>query len=209
MSISTIDTAHDLVRATDALAALDARFAPICAKTGPLPLRRKPQGFVTILDAIVSQQISVASARAIWARLDRAGLTEEGAVARANEGDLLAHGLSRPKERYARAIARQRFDWSGLRVMPDAEAAQALMQLPGVGRWTADIYLLSALGRPDVMPAGDLALQEAARLAFDLPQRPDARQFGAMAADWSPWRAVAARALWAYYRLEKSREGLR
>ena len=204
-----IETDDDVAQGTDWLARTDPRFVPILAATGPLPLRRKPDGFATILDAITSQQVSVASAAAIWARLQAANLTEQHRVAAATEDDLRACGLSRPKIRYALAIARTDLDWSALRHLPDAKVTAHLTALPGIGQWTAEIYLLSALGRADIFPAGDLALQEAARIAFDLPDRPSERPMRQMAEAWSPWRAVAARALWAYYRVHKNREGIK
>lgn len=191
------------------LAASDPRMARILALTGPLPLRRVPEGYAALLDAIVGQQVSTASANAIWARLHAAGLTDPAIVAVTSEENLRAQGLSRQKARYARALAEARIDYDALRLVPDAEVIATLTQVPGIGRWTAEIYAMFALGRADVFASGDLALQEAARLAFDLPDRPAPKALAALAEAWSPWRAVAARALWAYYRVAKTREGIR
>lgn len=191
------------------LAGQDPVMAGILEQAGPLPLRRSPDGFAALLDAIVGQQVSTASARAIWARLQAAGMTEAGAVAGASEEDLRALGLSRQKARYARALALAGIDYPGLRGASDAEVIASLTAVMGIGRWTAEIYAMFALGRADVFAPGDLALQEAARLAYGLPARPNMRDFSRMAQAWSPWRAVAARALWAYYRLAKTREGIR
>lgn len=204
-----IETEDHLAEGAAWLAARDARLAAIMARTGPLPLRRHPDGFTALLDAIVGQQVSTASANAIWARLQAAGMTEEDAVAAASEDDLRALGLSRQKARYARALAEARLDYAGLRHAPDAQVIGTLTALPGIGLWTAQIYAMFALGRADVFAPGDLALQEAARIALALEARPTARALATLAEDWSPWRAVAARALWAYYRLAKSREGIR
>lgn len=190
------------------LAARDPAFAPVLARLGPLPLRLREDGFAALLLAIVGQQVSTASAAAIWARVETAGLTTEAAVMEAGEDGLRGCGFSRPKIRYALGLARAGVNWAGLRALPDAAARARLVALPGIGPWTADIYLLSSLGRPDVFPAGDLALQEAARVLFNLPQRPSAARMAALADTWSPWRAVAARALWAYYREIKGREGV-
>jgi DNA-3-methyladenine glycosylase II len=93
-------------------------------------------------------------------------------------------------------------------MLADDEVIATLVALPGVGVWTAEIYLKFALGRADAFAAGDLALQEAARLMYDLPARPGPAELRRLAAPWAPWRAVAARGLWAYYRLAKSREGV-
>jgi DNA-3-methyladenine glycosylase II len=191
------------------LAKREPRFDAALALTGPLPLRRRADGFAALMDAIVSQQVSVASANAIFARVQAAGLTEPEAVLAAGEEGLRACGLSRPKMRYALALAGAGLDYDALLLMPDDQVIATLVALPGIGPWTAEIYAMFSLGRADVFAPGDLALQESARLLFDLPARPDARAFRAMAGAWSPWRAVAARLLWAYYRVAKQREGSR
>ncbi|MGB7320668.1 MAG: DNA-3-methyladenine glycosylase 2 family protein [Albidovulum sp.] len=191
------------------LAARDPRFADLLEQTGPLPLRRQPEGFAALLDAILGQQVSTASAAALRRRMEEAGLMEERAVDAADEEALRACGLSRQKIRYAHALARARLDYGALRVIPDDEVITRLTQVPGIGRWTAEVYAMFSLGRADVFAPGDLALQEAARSFFDLPARPTDRALRAMSEDWRPWRAVAARALWAYYRVIKNREGIR
>lgn len=191
------------------LAARDPRFAALLDETGPLPLRRRPDGFAALLDAILGQQVSTASAAALWARMEAAGLVSESAVAAASDEALRGCGLSRQKIRYAHALARAGLDYDALRDRPDEEVIATLTALPGIGRWTAEVYALISLGRADVFAPGDLALQEAARLVFDLPGRPTEPALRAMAEDWRPWRAVAARALWAYYRVRRSREGIR
>ncbi len=191
------------------LAAREPRFAAALALTGPLPLRRHADGFTALLDAIVGQQVSVASANAIWARLEAAGLTDEAAMAVASDEALRAAGLSRQKARYGRALAQAGIDFEGLRTRSNGEVIATLVAVPGIGFWTAEIYAMFALGRADVFAPGDLALQEAAKILFDLPERPGERAFRQMAEAWSPWRAVAARALWSYYRVAKTREGIR
>lgn len=191
------------------LAARDPRFADLLEQTGPLPLRRQPEGFAALLDAILGQQVSTASAAALRRRMEEAGLMEERAVDAADEEALRACGLSRQKIRYAHALARARLDYDALRVIPDDEVITRLTQVPGIGRWTAEVYAMFSLGRADVFAPGDLALQEAARSFFNLPARPTDRALRAMSEDWRPWRAVAARALWAYYRVIKNREGIR
>jgi len=203
-----IDTADDLAEGAAWLCTREPRFAGAMALIGPLPLRRKPAGFASLLDTVMAQQVSVASADAIWRRLEGAGLTHAPAVAEASEEALRACGLSRQKIRYAQALAQAGIDFDRLSRMPDDEVIAALVALPGIGRWTAEIYAMFSLGRADMFAAGDLALQEAARILFDLPARPGEQALRAMAADWSPWRAVAARALWSYYRHCKRREGV-
>jgi DNA-3-methyladenine glycosylase II len=191
------------------LARAEPRFAHALALTGPLPLRRQADGFTALLDAIIGQQVSVASADAIWRRMEAAGLTDRAALASASDEACRAVGMSRQKARYGRALAQSQIDFDGLRHLPDAQVVQVLTEVPGIGIWTAEIYAMFALGRADVFAPGDLALQEAARLLFDLPERPRERALRAMAEAWSPWRSVAARLLWAYYRVAKSKEGIR
>lgn len=131
------------------LARHDLRFAKALALTGPLPLRLRPDGFDALLGAIVSQQVSVASARAISARLEAAGLAERAAVAAATEEALRACGLSRQKIRYAQALARSDLDFDALRTLDDAGVVARLTALPGIGVWTAEIYAMFSLGRKD------------------------------------------------------------
>lgn len=204
-----ITTADCVAEGAAWLAGQDPRFAKALAETGPLPLRRRDDGFETLLSAIVSQQVSVASANAIWARLQAAGYTRPERLAEASDDDLRAVGLSRQKARYGRALAAAGIDYAALRHAPDAVVVDTLVAVPGIGRWTAEIYAMFALGRADVFAPNDLALQEAARILFDLPTRPNERALRAMAEAWSPWRAVAAVLLWAYYRVAKEREGIR
>lgn len=191
------------------LAASDPVMARILSECGPLPLRRNDDGFAALLNAIMGQQVSTASASAVWGRLEAAGMTDAVRVAATSEDDLRALGLSRQKARYARALAEAQLDYVALRTAPTAHVLTTLTALPGIGPWTAQIYAMFALGHADVFAPGDLAMQEAARIAYDLPKRPDAKALTLMAEAWSPWRAVAARALWAYYRVAKSREGIR
>ena len=202
----------DLERGIDALIAADPRFAALIEKAGRPPLRRRADGFAGLASTVVSQQLSTASASAIWGRLAAAfdPVTPE-AIIRARKERLARIGLSAPKIRalkeIARAIARGDLALATLGDI-DAEAAHAaLTAVHGIGPWTADIYLLACLGHADAWPAGDLALQEAARLAFGLKARPTAKEMMPLAEPWRPWRAVAARVLWTYYRAVKGREG--
>ncbi|AZL57423.1 DNA-3-methyladenine glycosylase 2 family protein [Tabrizicola piscis] len=190
------------------LALRDPGFARALPLVGDLPLRREADGFAALLRAIVGQQVSVASARAIWARLEGAGLTDAAVMAAASDDALRAAGLSRQKARYGRALAQAGIDFDALRGLPDAEVVARLVAVPGIGVWTAEIYAMFALGRADVFAPGDLALQEAARMLFGLEVRPTDKALRAMAEDWSPWRSVAARILWAYYRVAKERDGV-
>ena len=210
MSVGRIIETPDCVAEGAAwLAARDPRMAAALEQTGPLPLRRKPDGSAELLSAIVSQQVSTASANAIWGRMQDARLTGPRKIQGASDDDLRAVGLSRQKIRYARALAEARIDYGALRDTPTPQVIETLIAVPGIGVWTAEIYAMFSLGRADVFAPGDLALQEAARILFDLPDRPKERALRQMAEDWSPWRSVAARLFWAYYRVAKDREGIR
>jgi DNA-3-methyladenine glycosylase II len=190
------------------LAAQDTRFARALEQTGTLPLRRRPDGFAQLLSAIVSQQVSVASANAIWKRMQDARLTGPRKISQASDEEMRAVGLSRQKIRYARALSDAKIDFAALRDVSNSEVLATLTQVSGIGAWTAEIYAMFSLGRADVFAPGDLALQEAARILFDLPERPKEKAFRQMAQSWSPWQSVAARLLWAYYRVAKDREGV-
>lgn len=204
-----IETADCVAEGAGYLARIEPKFAHVLERTGPLPLRRRGDGFEALLSAIVSQQVSVAAADAIWGRLKAAKLTGPRKVIWANDEDLRACGLSRQKIRYAKALAGAAIDFRALREAPDEEVIATLVAVPGIGRWTAEIYAMFSLGRADVFAPGDLALQESARLLFELEARPSERALREMAGAWAPWRGVAARALWAYYRVVKEREGIR
>lgn len=203
-----IETDADVAEGAAWLAANDPQMARALAQTGPLPLRRRPDGFAHLLSAIISQQVSTASAAAIWARMDGAGLTTQSAVLDAGDDGLRAVGLSRQKIAYAQALAGADIDYAALRDAPDAQVIATLVAVKGIGVWTAEIYAMFSLGRADVFAPGDLALQEAARVLYDLPERPTPKELRTMAERWTPWRSVAARCLFAYYRVAKGREGI-
>src|SRR5947209_12602957 len=208
-----INTETDLDNAIAALVAVDPRWAPIIARTGLPPLRRREGGFAGLAQIIMGQQLSTASAAAIHGRLVAiADPFDHHAVLRARKDRLLRVGLSNAKvkalKEIAKAIEAKRIDLNALADMPADAAHAALVALHGVGPWTADLYLLACLGHADAWPAGDLALQEAARLAFGLAKRPTTKEMGPLAEGWRPYRAVAARLLWSYYRVMKQREGV-
>lgn len=208
-TLRVIDADADIQEGLAHLAATDPVWAAVLPEIGPLPLRRREDGFAAILGAVVSQQLSTHAADAIARKLQAAGLTDPVAIAAASDEALRACGLSAQKIRYLRGIAAASPDWAALRAMPDDEVLDTLIALPGIGRWTAEIYLKFALGRADAFAAGDLALQEAARMLYGLDARPTPAALIEMAEPWRPWRSVAARALWAYYRIAKGREGVR
>jgi DNA-3-methyladenine glycosylase II len=204
-----IETDADVHEGMLALSAMCPRMKAAYALTGPLPLRRRADGFAQVLSAIFGQQVSVASAAAVWSRIEAAGFNTPAAVLAASDDELRAVGLSRQKFIYARELALADIDYIALRDMSDEAVIKTLVAVKGIGPWTAEVYAMFSLGRADVFAPGDLAMQEAARSLYDLPERPKEKAFREMADAWAPWRAVAARLLWAYYAYEKDRDGIR
>jgi len=204
-------TDDDIEAGIAALIANDPRLAGVLAVAGRPMLRRRPGGFAGLAAIVVSQQLSTASATAIWTRLAaQLDPFEPAAMRRARPVRLARAGLSAAKIRALKAIAKAidkgTLDLVGLVDRPADDAHRMLIAVHGIGPWTADIYLLFCVGHADAWPAGDLALQEAARIAFALPARPTAKEMQALAEPWRPWRGVAATLLWTYYRAIKRRD---
>lgn len=200
-------------RALDFLVAADPDLAPVRQAAGPLPIRCSAPGFASLARIMVQQQVSLASAAAIWGRVEgHLGQVAPDSLLAADEAELLGCGLSRPKLRYLRAaadaVASGKLDLDRLAAHDETGARAALTAVTGIGRWTADIYLSFALGHPDIWPAHDLALQVAMQAAKSLPARPTPREADAIAAAWAPYRGTAARLLWRYYRVIKGREAV-
>ena len=207
---------HDedvLTEGLKALPRLDKRWRAVIKACERPPLRRREGGFAALCGIIVAQQVSVASATAIWARFEAqiSPLTPQTLLAATDE-DLRLSGLSRPKQQTLRALAQALVEGTlELEKLPGVtpeEVHAALTAVSGIGPWTADIYLMACIGHADAFAAGDLALQEAARHAFRLETRPNAAELVELAEAWRPWRGIAARVLWSYYRAVKAREGV-
>jgi DNA-3-methyladenine glycosylase II len=183
----------------------------VVKRLGPPPMWAREPGFHTLIHIILEQQVSLASARAAYERLVAAvsPLTPDRFL-KLGDAELKTIGFSRQKTSYGRNLAltiiEGRLDINGLGSMDDSTVRSELMKVTGIGRWTADIYLLMALLRPDVWPGGDLALAVAAQKIKKLERRPTPEELTAMSADWQPWRAIAARILWHYYLSKKERE---
>ena len=190
--------------ALDALSRLDDDWAQAFAQCGLPPVRKRPEGFAGLVHIIAAQQVSVHAARAIVQRLDQAaGTLSPDSVQALGEDGLRGVGLSRPKVRYVLALAddviSERIDFEAVMGLDDAAAVDHLVQAKGVGRWSAEIYLLFALQRPDIWPAADLAIQEALKRLKRLRKRPDEERTRRLAKPWRPYRSAAARFLWHYY----------
>ncbi len=204
MDVTVQLTTDSLAEGVAELSRRDPHLAAVVARHGAPPLWDRPPGFGTLVQIILEQQISLSAGRAAYGRLERlAGAVTPERVAALTEIELRGAGLTRQKSAYirelAQAIVAGEFDPDGLAVLDDEEARAALIKLRGVGAWTADIYLLMALGRADIWPSGDLALVAAIREVKRLRSLPSSDRIGRITRTWSPWRAVAARVLWHHY----------
>lgn len=191
--------------AMDALAAVEPAFARGLERVGYPAPRVRPPGYETLLRTIVGQQVSVAAANAMWARLEGVlGATDDPALlAAAPDAVLRAAGLSRQKMGYARSLAELLASGGlDLGALPaeDEEAIAALTRIKGIGRWSAEIYLLFAEERPDIWPAGDLAVQAEIGRLLGLEARPGEKELRALAEGWRPHRGAAAIFAWHHYK---------
>jgi DNA-3-methyladenine glycosylase II len=197
-------TRRTLLSAARALAIADPALAASVERFGPPPLWAREPSFATLTHLILEQQVSLASARAAFDRLEVAlgGNIEPRTFLELSDADLRTIGFSRQKAGYARDLAgalADGFDLEGLATLADDDVRSSLMRLRGIGRWTADIYLIMCLRRPDVWPHGDQALATAARELLELPAQPTFDELEIRARSWRPHRATAARILWHHY----------
>lgn len=205
-----ITSLNDIGIGLDALCGIDPRLETVRAFAGEVPLRLSEPGFASLASIIVSQQVSRASADAIFGRLNRLldPLTPE-AILDAGEDVFREAGLSRPKQRGLLAVAAAVANGLDLHHLCSLEAGEAIAELtavPGIGPWTAECYLLFAAGHPDVFPARDVALQSAVGHALSIDPRPAEKKLIVLAESWAPWRGIAARLFWSYYRELKGRD---
>lgn len=194
-----------LLQGVEALVARDRRLAEVVERFGPPPLFARPRGFATLVWIVLEQQVSLVSAAAMFARLRTAvgGAVTPDSVAALGIDGLLRLGFTRQKARYVSGLAGRivagEFDLRRIAKLDDDDAGQALLQVPGIGPWTAGVYLLMALRRPDVWPPGDLGLHKSLAEVRCLRAVPSSATAAAYALRWRPWRAVAARLLWHSY----------
>jgi DNA-3-methyladenine glycosylase II len=208
-----LHTDDDLKIGLQQLLVIDPRLVPVAEKAGAFALRRREGGFPGLCAIVCGQQLSTAAAATIRDRLFAAFDPFHHDTVRLARSDKLKRlGLSNNKiksiKEIGKAVARGKIDLNAVGNMDADIAHQALVELHGVGPWTADIYLLFCLGHADAFPAGDLAVQEAAKIALGLRKRPDAERLTKIAEAWRPWRGVAAHLMWAYYHVVKRREGI-
>lgn len=211
MQLHRIVTEADVAAGLVDLALLDARLFSVIDKAGPVPLRRLPPGYRGLAGIVVAQMVSRVSADAIWRRLEEiAGEITPHRILGLTDADCRTAGLSRAKaetlRRAAEAVDRGALDLDALCRMEPETAIRLLTAVKGVGRWTAEVYLLFCGGHPDIFPSGDVALQNAVAHGLGLPGRPTPAELDRIAAAWSPWRGVSARLFWAYYARQMRRE---
>ena len=212
MATVTALTTASLASAVEQLARADADLAAIVARYGPPPLWDREPGFGTLLHIILEQQVSLASARSAFDRLRAVAdpLTPTRFL-ELTDAELLTIGFSRQKARYGRALASAietgALDLDELDTLDDTNVRETLEALPGIGPWTSTIYLLMVLGRPDVWPAGDIALAELVGQVKGLGRRPDPLEMATLGEAWRPWRSVAARLFWHDYLERRGRTG--
>jgi DNA-3-methyladenine glycosylase II len=197
----------------ETLVRLDPAFAAIIVRCGPLPWRRRDAGFPGLLQAIVAQMISNQAAAAIWGRLRALpGALDPARLMELSDDNLRAAGLSRPKVVHARALAAAFLDGTlsadRLALLDDEAAIVTIASVKGMGRWSAEIYLLFALDRIDIFPSGDIALAAALADLKGLPARPDPKALRELALAWQPVRSLAARLLWHHWRHVTGRPAL-
>jgi DNA-3-methyladenine glycosylase II len=208
-----LDSAETLARHLAGLMRSDRRLRPIADLAGPFEIRKTEPGFAGMARVICGQQLSVASARAIWARFEALpGALEPQSYLGLEEPAVRATGFSAGKYRTVRAVAEAiasgEVDLDAVAAMPAANAVANLIKIKGIGPWTAEIYLMFCAGHPDIFPAGDLALQKAVAHALGLDARPDIKDLIAIAAAWAPHRHAAALLFWRYYAAIRQREGI-
>lgn len=190
------------------LARLDTELGDVIKDLDNIKLRTREGGFSALLRAIVGQQLSVKAAAAIWLKLENAKLTTEESIESASDLELRICGLSRQKIKYAKALSAQKINYVKLKSLKEEEVVGILTAVPGIGRWTAEIYLMFCLDKPDIFPSGDLALQEATKILYSSSVRPKEKEMREIAQKWKPFRSLAALVLWEFYAINKKREGV-
>ena len=190
------------------LARLDTELGDVIKSLDNINLRTREGGFSALLRAIVGQQLSVKAAAAIWLKLENAKLTTEESIESASDLELRICGLSRQKIKYTKALSAQKINYVKLKSLKEEEVVGILTAVPGIGRWTAEIYLMFCLDKPDIFPSGDLALQEATKILYSSSVRPKEKEMREIAQKWKPFRSLAALVLWEFYAINKKREGI-
>ena len=206
--ITTIETTEQLKIHIEALIAIEPKFSAIYEQVGVPDLRRNTGGFEQLLRAMIGQQLSVAAANSIWQRLIDADLTTAEMLNAASDDILRAQGLSKQKIRYTRSLIEHDIDFKALFTMSDEQVLEILTAVVGIGRWTAEMYLLFSLGRANVLAVDDLAIKVAAMDLLGLAERPTPKQLKKATENWSPHRSTASLLLWSHYGWLRNRKAV-
>lgn len=194
-----MENTNELEQRIAALVAIEPRFAPVHKQVGTPSLRHNEGGFEQLMRAMVGQQLSVAAADSIWKRLVDAELITPQAIHEATDDTLKAQGLSKQKTRYVRSLVDHDIDFAALEALPNEEVVTTLTAVTGIGRWTAEMYLLFSLKRADILAVDDLAIKVAAMELLGLAKRPTPKKLKDLTQHWSPYRSAASLLLWSYY----------
>ncbi len=207
-TIKTIQTTEQLKSHIMALIAIEPRFSAIYEQVGVPDLRRNAGSFEQLLRVMVGQQLSVAAASSIWNKLLDANLTSPQTIIQVGDDTLRSQGLSKQKIRYTRSLIDHNIDFDALTIMSDEKVLEILTAVIGIGRWTAEMYLLFFLGRADILAVDDLAIKVDAMEVLGLTERPTPKQLKTATQEWSPHRSAASLLLWSHYGWMRNREAV-
>lgn len=196
---NTLNSQKDVNAGLEFLSKKDYYLANLICKKSDFSLPKRNAGFAALLKIIISQQLSTTAANSIWNKFIDSNLTSRTNILAANEQTLLSRGLSRQKCIYVKALADEDINYNDLAKKSSEEIVNRLTQIKGIGKWTAQIYCLFSLGKANIFPSGDLALQEAIKIIFGLKERPSEQEVIKISENWDPWKSLAAHLLWDYY----------
>ena len=195
----TLNSQKDVNQGLNYLSKKDNCLSNLISMINDFPLPKRNSGFEALLKIIISQQLSTKAANSIWNKFIGSNLTSRTNILAANEQTLLFHGLSRQKCIYVKALANENINYDELAKKSSEEIVNRLTQIKGIGKWTAQIYCLFSLGKANIFPSGDLALQESIKIIFGLKERPSEQEVIKISEKWDPWKSLAAHLLWNYY----------
>ena len=201
----TLDSKKVISQGLQFLSKKDKKLAKIFNPNTEISFKKRDSGFKALLKIIISQQLSTSAANSIWKRFIDNNIVSRSKILSSSDQTLLSLGLSKQKCSYVKGLAIQDINYDDLATMTSIEVINRLMEVKGIGRWTAEIYCMFSLGKANVFPSGDLALQESIKLVFGFQQRPSEKETLKFSDNWDPWKSLAAHLLWDYYRKIKNR----
>ena len=202
---TSLNSKYNIQEGLDFLSSKDEKIANLIISNPKFSFSKRCSGFKALLKIIISQQLSTSAANSIWSRFVKNDLSSRHKILEADQEVLLSLGLSRQKCNYVKELAKQDINYNDLNLSSSEKVINRLIEIKGIGKWTAEIYCLFSLGHANVFPSGDLALQEAIKLLFDFNVRPKEKEVTKISENWNPWKSLAAHILWDYYRKQKKR----